>query len=59
MCCYSIRNDIVTAIDDSYSLEQLKSPRFNLAIVRPLVDRLYALHDISVGEQFSYSFVFP
>jgi hypothetical protein len=35
--------------DDPYSLEQLKSPRMNVSIVRPFVDQMYDMHDISVG----------
>ncbi|KAI9746271.1 MAG: hypothetical protein M1835_002470, partial [Candelina submexicana] len=35
-------------IDDPYTLEQMKAPRINISIVRPLVDRLYDLNDISV-----------
>ncbi|KAL9106744.1 MAG: hypothetical protein Q9227_008243 [Pyrenula ochraceoflavens] len=45
---FMIRRDVICSIDDPYSLEQLKAPRINLAIVRPLVDRLYNLHDVSV-----------
>ena len=36
-------------IDDPYSLEQLKSPRMNISVVRPLVDQLYELQDVSIG----------
>ncbi|EHL00856.1 hypothetical protein M7I_3249 [Glarea lozoyensis 74030] len=35
-------------IDDPYSLEQLRDPRMNLSVVRPLVDKLYELDDVSV-----------
>ncbi|MCJ1473583.1 hypothetical protein MMC13_002234 [Lambiella insularis] len=45
---YSIRRQIITTIDDPYSLEQLRSPRVNISIVRPLVDRLYDMQDISI-----------
>jgi hypothetical protein len=37
------------ALDDSYSLEQLKDPRMSVSVVRPLVDALYKLQDVSVG----------
>jgi hypothetical protein len=37
------------AVDDPYSLEQLRDPRLNVSVVRPLVDRLYDLNDLSVG----------
>ena len=36
-------------IDDPYSLEQLRDPRMNMTIVRPLVDKLYELDDVSTG----------
>ena len=35
-------------IDDPYSLDQLKSPRMNVAVVRPLVDHLYDPTDVSI-----------
>lgn len=34
--------------DDPYSLEQLKSPRMNVSVVRPLVDHLYDPDDVSI-----------
>ena len=34
--------------DDPYSIEQLKMPRMNVAVVRPLVDHLYDPDDVSV-----------
>lgn len=36
-------------IDDPYSIEQLRDPRMNMTIVRPLVDKFYELNDVSVG----------
>lgn len=36
--------------DDPYTLVQLRDPRMNALIVRPLVDRLYDPKDCSVGE---------
>ncbi|PQE31329.1 nonselective cation channel protein [Rutstroemia sp. NJR-2017a WRK4] len=39
----------MSAVDDPYSLEQLRDPRLNVSVVRPLVDRLYDLNDLSVG----------
>ncbi|KAI9651192.1 hypothetical protein NHQ30_001229 [Ciborinia camelliae] len=45
---HRIRRDIISAIDDPYSLEQLRDPRLNVSVVRPLVDRLYDLDDLSV-----------
>jgi hypothetical protein len=37
--------------DDPYTLDQLRAPRMNVLIVRPLVDRLYDPDDISVGKK--------
>ncbi|CCD47140.1 hypothetical protein BofuT4_P002990.1 [Botrytis cinerea T4] len=45
---HRIRRDIISAIDDPYSLEQLRDPRLNVSVVRPLVDKLYDLDDLSV-----------
>ncbi|CAG8950492.1 hypothetical protein HYFRA_00006989 [Hymenoscyphus fraxineus] len=45
---HRIRRDIIAAIDDPYSIEQLRDPRMNLSVVRPLVDTLYDLNDVSV-----------
>lgn len=47
---HRIRRDIIEAIDDPYSLEQLRDPRMNLSIVRPLVDKFYEHQDVSMGE---------
>ncbi|KAI4162686.1 MAG: hypothetical protein LQ342_003732 [Letrouitia transgressa] len=44
-----IRREVISRIDDPYSLEQLRAPRMNAMLVRPLVDRLYELDDISIG----------
>jgi hypothetical protein len=40
-------------VDDPYSLEQLRDPRMNLSVVRPLVDKLYEANDVSMGERCS------
>ncbi|KAH8676820.1 hypothetical protein BGZ60DRAFT_403489 [Tricladium varicosporioides] len=45
---HRIRRDVIAAIDDPYSIEQLRDPRMNTTIVRPLVDKLYELNDVSV-----------
>ncbi|KIW66858.1 hypothetical protein PV04_06150 [Phialophora macrospora] len=45
---HRIRRDIITSIDDPYSLEQLKAPRMNISVVRPLVDSLYEMQDLSI-----------
>jgi hypothetical protein len=38
------------APDDPYSIEQLRDPRMNLSVVRPLVDKFYELHDVSISK---------
>ncbi|TAQ91268.1 hypothetical protein B7494_g464 [Chlorociboria aeruginascens] len=43
-----IRKDIIAAIDDPYSIEQLRDPRMNVSVVRPLVDKYYELDDVSI-----------
>ncbi|KAG0651002.1 Anaphase-promoting complex subunit 2 [Hyphodiscus hymeniophilus] len=45
---HRIRRDIIQAIDDPYSIEQLRDPRMNMSVVRPLVDTLYELDDVSI-----------
>ncbi|KAK7543575.1 hypothetical protein IWX49DRAFT_328964 [Phyllosticta citricarpa] len=45
---HRIRRLILASIDDPYTLVQLRDPRMNALIVRPLVDRLYDPKDCSV-----------
>ncbi|EMD00057.1 hypothetical protein BAUCODRAFT_41421, partial [Baudoinia panamericana UAMH 10762] len=45
---HKIRRLIIASIDDPYSLEQLKSPRINVTVVRPLVEHLYDPDDVSM-----------
>jgi hypothetical protein len=45
---HRIRRDIVSVVEDYISPEQLRDVRLNLAVVRPLVDKLYELDDISI-----------
>ena len=45
---HRIRRDIINSIDDPYSLDQLKAPRMNISVVRPLVDQFYEMKDASV-----------
>ncbi|KIW02915.1 hypothetical protein, variant 1 [Verruconis gallopava] len=45
---HRIRRLMLASIDDPYTLEQLQGPRINVALVRPLVDRLYDPQDISI-----------
>lgn len=45
---HKIRRLVIASIDDPYSTDQLKSPRMNVAVVRPLVDHLYDPDDVSI-----------
>jgi len=36
--------------DDPYSLEQLRDPKMNMSVVRPLVDKFYEMNDVSVSK---------
>lgn len=45
-----IRRIVLASIDDPYTMAQLKEPRMNVLIVKPLVDRLFDGDDISVGK---------
>ena len=45
---HRVRHEVIDSIDDPYSLEQLRAPRINVAIVRPLVDRLWDHELISI-----------
>ena len=51
---HRIRRDITSVVDDYLSLEQLRDVRINVTVVRPLVDKLYDLDDISIGMDFSF-----
>ncbi|KAI5204728.1 receptor-activated Ca2+-permeable cation channel [Aureobasidium subglaciale] len=53
---HRIRRLVIACIDDPYSLDQLKSPRMNTAVVRPLLDHLYDPDDVSVGEYIGWLF---
>ncbi|TDZ22965.1 Calcium channel YVC1 [Colletotrichum orbiculare MAFF 240422] len=44
----TLRRDITSIVEDYLSLEQLRDVRINIAVVRPLVDKLYELDDISI-----------
>ena len=52
---HRIRRDIVSVVEDYLSPEQLHDMRINLSVVRPLVDKLYELDDISIGALGFYS----
>ena len=45
---HRVRHEVINSIDDPYSIEQLRAPRINVAIVRPLVDRLWDEKDVSI-----------
>ncbi|KAK6368958.1 hypothetical protein LTR64_007117 [Lithohypha guttulata] len=45
---HGVRHEIINSIDDPYSLEQLKAPRMNISVVRPLVDQFYESQDLSI-----------
>ncbi|KAI7347596.1 receptor-activated Ca2+-permeable cation channel [Hortaea werneckii] len=45
---HKIRRLIYASIDDPYSNEQLRSPRMNAAVIRPLVDHIYDPDDVSI-----------
>lgn len=47
---HRIRRDITSVLEDYLSLSQLRDVRINITVVRPLVDKLYELDDISIGE---------
>ncbi|KAI9668783.1 MAG: hypothetical protein M1831_000852 [Alyxoria varia] len=45
---WRIRRRIIASIKDPYTLEQLRAPRLNDSIVRPLMEELYDLEDVSI-----------
>ena len=45
---HRVRREVIASIDDPYSLEQLRAPRINVAIVRPLVKKLCDRQDDSL-----------
>lgn len=45
---HRIRRELLSSIDDPYSLEQLKAPRMNVSVIRPLVDQFYHSQDLSI-----------
>ncbi|KAF7549462.1 hypothetical protein G7046_g8342 [Stylonectria norvegica] len=45
---HRIRRDIISVVEDYLSLDQLRDVRINVTVVRPLVDKLYELDDISI-----------
>lgn len=47
---HRIRRDVISIIEDYMTLEQLRDLRINISVIRPLVDQLYELDDISIGD---------
>ncbi|KAH7558285.1 hypothetical protein PSV09DRAFT_2432374 [Bipolaris maydis] len=45
---HRIRRLMLAVIEDPYTVDQLREPRMNVLIVKPLVDRLYDEDDISI-----------
>ncbi|KAI8635151.1 nonselective cation channel [Xylariaceae sp. FL1651] len=45
---HRIRRDVVSIVEDYLTFEQLRDLRLNVSVVRPLVDKLYELDDISI-----------
>lgn len=46
---HRIRRDVTSIVEDYLTFEQLGDLRLNVSVVRPLVDKLYGLDDISIG----------
>ncbi|KAI1814086.1 nonselective cation channel [Poronia punctata] len=45
---HRIRRDVISIVEDYLTFEQLRDLRLNVSVVRPLVDKLYELDDISI-----------
>ncbi|OAK99795.1 hypothetical protein IQ06DRAFT_294208 [Phaeosphaeriaceae sp. SRC1lsM3a] len=45
---HRIRRLVLAVIEDPYTNQQLREPRMNVLIVKPLVDRLYNEEDVSI-----------
>jgi len=45
---WRIRRDILSKINDPYSLEQIRAPRLTQGVIRPLLQTYYELDDISI-----------
>ncbi|KAL5606529.1 uncharacterized protein BROUX77_003722 [Berkeleyomyces rouxiae] len=45
---HRVRRLVIAAIEDPYTAEQLRGPRMNKLIIRPLVERLYDPQDLSL-----------
>lgn len=45
---HRIRRLVIAAVNDNYTLEELRAPRLDRLVVRPLVDRLYNPNDPAI-----------
>ncbi|KAK6206556.1 hypothetical protein LQW54_007626 [Pestalotiopsis sp. IQ-011] len=45
---HRIRRDVISIVEDYLTFEQLRDLRLNISVVRPLVDKLYELDDVSI-----------
>ena len=45
---HKVRQAVIASLDDPYSLDQLRAPRINVSVVRPLVNRLWQDCDVSI-----------
>ena len=45
---HRVRLEVIASLDDPYSLDQLRAPRINVSVVRPLLNRIWAFKDVSI-----------
>lgn len=45
---HRIRRDVISIVEDYLTFDQLRDLRINISVVRPLVDKLYDLDDVSI-----------
>ena len=45
---HRVRREVIASLEDPYSLDQLRAPRINASVVRPLANRLFDMNDISI-----------
>ena len=45
---HRVRLEVIASLDDPYSLDQLRAPRINVSVVRPLVNRIWDFKDVSI-----------
>ncbi|KAI0125915.1 nonselective cation channel [Xylariales sp. AK1849] len=45
---HRIRRDVISIVEDYLTFEQLRDLRLNIAVIRPLVDKLYEQDDVSI-----------